>query len=181
MQEPNLPPIVSPFSDYGDKTPSPSGKWKGYAQMFAWGVLAFALLMLLSRFVDLLFFGLLAIAIYVVIAIYTTFLISSLGKKLQFCVRSHDDLQQIRRVVDLNMKFAYLFMSLMYAFMAAFLVTRNFLCLILLSVVSLTMSPFLLRVESKFKAMKVESEDPSVAATFDAIIAAWKEPKFGLS
>jgi hypothetical protein len=181
MQEPDTPPIVSPSSDFGDKTPSSSRKWKGYAGILGWGVLAFVLLLLLNRFAGLFFIGLFSIAVYVITAIYLTYLVDSLGKRLQFCVRSHDDLRHIRRVVDMNMKFAYLFMGVMYAFLAAFLVTRNFLCLFLLSIVCMILSPFLLRVEAKFKAMKVASEDPSVAAEFADIIAQWKEPKFGLN
>lgn len=181
MQESGAPPIVSPSSDFGNKKPSPTGKWKGYTKIFGWSVLTFALLLLLDRFVSLFFIGLFSIAVYVIVAIYLTFLISSLGKRLQFCVRSHDDLRHIRRVVDMNMKFAYLFMGGMFSFLAAFLVTGNFICLFLLTVVSTIASPFLLRIEEKFKAMNVISEDPSVAVEFADIIAQWNEPKFGLS
>ena len=182
----------NPFGDLQNKPPipSPTGEAKtalqssrgvvAYAPMIAIGVGVFAILMALSFVVNILFVGIAIIALYVVLAIYATEKLKSLGAKLNYTISSREDLRQAGALIDLNMKLAFALMVILFPLMAVSVLKGAIICTLLIMLVSFSLTPYTLAAEKKFKAMQVESFDVQLAPEFAAMLARWKEPGFGL-
>lgn len=137
------------------------------------------LLLGVQRVVSLLAPGLFLIVIYYAAVIGTGWQMKKLGERLNYAVRETSELAAVRRLIDLNMKVAYLMMIAIWPLIIAAVLTGTlFLTAALMP--GLLLSPLLLGIEKRFKAMNVDA-DPAIAAQFAEYLAQWKEPKFGLS
>jgi len=179
MSKKETPLIVSPFDSPVAPQPSTSSKF-GYLWMLLWAVAVFGVLLLLRSVVGLLPVTIVVLAIYLLISSCVTLRIYLLGRKLHFTVHSQDDLALMRPAVSMNMKAAYVMMVTVWPLFIAALVTGETACFFLLMVVNFMIWPFAVMVEKRFKNMPVESDDPEVAAGYEAMLAMWKEPRFGI-
>jgi hypothetical protein len=159
---------------------SPSRGIASYAPMIAIGAVVFAVLMALSFAVNILFVGIVIIAIYVALAIYATEKLKALGTKLNYTIHSREELRQAADIIDLNMKLAFVLMVVLFPLMIVAVLKGALICTLLIMVASFSLTPYTLSAEKKFKAMQVSSFEPQIETEFAAMLARWKEPGFGL-
>jgi len=179
LEKKDTPLVVSPFDAPSTPQITPSSKL-GYLWMALWGIVFLGIILLLRSVIGLLPATVIVLTFYLLISSFVTLRIYLLGKKLQFTVRSQDDLALIRPAVSLNMKAAYLMMITIWPLFIVALLLGEMRSFFLLMVVNFIIWPFAVMVEKRFKNMKVESDDPEVAAGYEAILAIWKEPRFGI-
>jgi hypothetical protein len=117
---------------------------------------------------------------YVMLAIVATEKLKALGAKLNYTIRSREDLRQIGEIIDLNMKLAFVLLVVLFPLMGVAVLKGALVCTVLLMIVSFSLTPYTMAAEKKFKAMQVDAFDPQIAAEFATMLARWKEPGFGL-
>jgi hypothetical protein len=129
--------------------------------------------------------GLMPIALVIIsanigLSLYGTMFVKMAGKRLNYTVRSQDDIEIVKRTIDLNMKWAYALMVTIWPFFFVAILSNQFGYSVFLMLYSLPFGLWGTSVENKFKTMSVEGEDPSLRVQYDKLVAYWKEPRFGL-
>ncbi|HEX8550792.1 MAG TPA: hypothetical protein VF681_04480 [Abditibacteriaceae bacterium] len=168
------PPIPSPFEAAPVvATPSQTGN---YARAFGVAVLAFIAMALLSRVVGTTIVGVVVFGAYMVMAITVTLGVQRAGKAMNWRVRP-EDLPLVRRVVDANMKGAYVLMTTLWPFMLLASMNGQPFWFVPLMLFSIPSSIWSMGIEGRFKKMECE---PDACDEYARLIVAWKEARFGL-
>lgn len=151
-----------------------------YAPVILQGALVCLLLMGVQRTVGLLWPGLILTVIFIVASLVSAVQMKALCERLNDELNQTPELEAAHRLLDANMKMAYVAMIVIYPLIAASLLTGTFVVSLLLLVTSALSTPFLVSTENRFKALKT-SADPLIAAQFAEYLVQMKEPRFGLS
>jgi hypothetical protein len=115
--------------------------------------------------------------------------IESLREKTKRVIRTRQDLQAVKDVINLNMRMAIfyiLFWLLLIAVLVGMVVTamitfpQALIVFFLFGVITLPMGLIGKHFEKKIHSLRVESGDPALAETFQRYLVQWKEPRFSL-
>jgi hypothetical protein len=179
--EPSLSPTeAAPIPDL--LTPPKTGTINKPSRlpMLMWGILSLIAQLTIGYKFGLLPLAIGLLAIYTVVCLYGNHKLATLGKALGYVVRSDNDLARCRAEVNFNMKAAYILMITVWPLLISSLVLQQWLALIALLAVNFILTPIVTATEKKFKAMAVESADPTLATRFQTILTQWQEPRFRL-
>jgi hypothetical protein len=171
------PPIPSPFPDETAATRAPKAS---YAVPILIGLGITGVMVSVRAVLGMDSIAAVVLPLYSVAAIYGTLRIKHQGERLGHVLRTHEDVASIKPVVDLNMKLAYSVMVTLWPFFLLAILSNKLVYSVAVMAISIPFGMWSAGIESKFKAMPVESTDPSVKAAFDQILVWWKEPRFGL-
>ncbi len=119
----------------------------------------------------------------------TVYEIESLREKTRDAIRTREDLQAVREVINRNMKMAIgyiVFWFLLVAVLAWLVVmgmiafSQALVVFFLFGVITLPLGLIGKHFEKKVHRLRVDSGDPAMEAAFRRWLVQWKEPRFQL-
>ncbi len=179
--EPTFSPTeTAPIPDPLAPSQTGTGNKPSRVPMLLWGILSLVIQLSIGYKFGLLPLAIGLLAIYTVVCLYGNHKLATLGKSLGYVVRSDADLARCRTEVSFNMKAAYILMITVWPLLISSLILQQWLALIALLGVNFILTPIVTATEKKFKAMPVESADPTLATRFQTMLTQWQEPRFRL-
>jgi hypothetical protein len=169
------PPIPSPFEP---PTPIQHTRKPSYLPVIAGAFLAFGLFWILSRIVPVVWLFVVATVPLWSFAVWVMLQMQRFYGRCNGVIGSRAHLNEALKLIDWNMKGAYILMIVFYPLLVLALVRGQ---VQMLPFASLFLIPFALwsvNIEKKFKAMR--SPQPDLSQGFNDAVVQMKAPQFGL-
>jgi hypothetical protein len=173
----NLPPPIPDPSAPPTRAPQQARK-PSYLPVICGALLAFAVFWGLSRVVPLVWLFVVAVVPLCLFAVWVMLQIQSFYRRCNGVIGSRADLDEALKLIDWNMKGAYVMMIVFYPLMALALLHGETLVLPLSSLFLVPFALWSTNIEKKFKAMSSPQLDLSQG--FADALRQMKAPQFGL-
>lgn len=109
--------------------------------------------------------------------------------KLKGCIRDNNDLQLVKRTINLNMQLAILYIVLCFLYVMVLVISiikgaslsLAAINLLVFGVITLPIGLIGRIFEKKIKKLRIESSDPGIAARYLDYLTQWVEPRWQIS